>query len=56
LLPALFLARVDGKSPVEYLTQAAEKETVRRVALACLRASPDRLGAVMQMAKGSIKS
>ena len=56
LLPALFLARVDGKSPVEYLTQAAEKETVRRVALACLRASPDRLGAVMQMAKGLIKS
>jgi aminoglycoside phosphotransferase (APT) family kinase protein len=55
LLPALFLARVDGKSPVEYLTQAAEKETVRRVALACLRAPPDRLGAVMQIAKGSIK-
>ena len=25
LLPALFLARVDGKSPVEYLTQESDK-------------------------------
>ena len=32
LLPALFLARVDGKSPVEYLTDVADKERVRRVA------------------------
>ena len=32
LLPGLFLARVDGKSPVEYLTAAADKERVRRVA------------------------
>ena len=31
LLPALLLARVDGKSPVEYLT-AKDKETVRAVA------------------------
>ena len=30
LLPALFLARVDGKSPVEYLTGEAEKDAVRR--------------------------
>ena len=29
LLPALFLARVDGKSPVEYLTQESDKERVR---------------------------
>ena len=32
LLPGLFLARIDGKSPVEYLTEAADKERVRRVA------------------------
>ena len=32
LLPGLLLARVDGKSPVEYLTQDAEKEHVRGVA------------------------
>src|SRR5215831_8456756 len=28
LLPGLFLARVDGKSPVEYLTKEPEKDTV----------------------------
>lgn len=33
LLPALFLARVDGKSPVEYITAEADKEKVRRVAI-----------------------
>ena len=32
LLPGLFLARVDGKSPVEYLTEEADKQQVRRVA------------------------
>jgi aminoglycoside phosphotransferase (APT) family kinase protein len=32
LLPALLLARVDGKSPVEYLTAEAQRETVRRAA------------------------
>lgn len=32
LLPALFLARVDGKSPVEYLTDKRMKELVRRTA------------------------
>lgn len=31
LLPALMLGRVDGKSPVEYLT-ASEQETVRQIA------------------------
>lgn len=36
LLPGLFLARVDGKSPVEYLTGAAQKHRVRRVARALL--------------------
>lgn len=32
LLPGLFLARVDGKSPVEYLTDEADKALVRRIA------------------------
>lgn len=32
LLPGLFLARVDGKSPVEYLTDEDDKNTVRRCA------------------------
>jgi Ser/Thr protein kinase RdoA (MazF antagonist) len=34
LLPALFLARVDGKSPVEYLTQESDKGQVRSFAIA----------------------
>ena len=29
LLPALFLARIDGKSPVEYLTRESERAAVR---------------------------
>ena len=37
LLPGLFLARVDGKSPVEYVTAEAEKERVRHVAGRFLR-------------------
>jgi aminoglycoside phosphotransferase (APT) family kinase protein len=46
LLPGLLLARIDGKSPVEYVTQEADKERVRRVARALLRASVERLAAV----------
>jgi aminoglycoside phosphotransferase (APT) family kinase protein len=39
LLPALFLARVDGKSPVEYITGETAKDRVRRVSrtLLCRR-------------------
>lgn len=36
LLPILMLARVDGKSPVEYLTEA-ERDLVRDLALALIR-------------------
>jgi hypothetical protein len=32
LLPGLFLARVDGKSPVEYVTDEADRNLVRTVA------------------------
>jgi aminoglycoside phosphotransferase (APT) family kinase protein len=46
LLPALFLARVDGKSPVEYITREADKARVRRVARDLLAAPQDRLDAV----------
>ena len=48
LLPGLFLARVDGKSPVEYVTAAADKDRVRRVARALLVAPPSRLDAIRQ--------
>ncbi len=36
LLPGLLLARVDGKSPVEYITAPADQNRVRRVARALL--------------------
>jgi aminoglycoside phosphotransferase (APT) family kinase protein len=37
LLPGLFLARVDGKSPVEYVTAQAQRDAVRRTARALLK-------------------
>jgi len=43
LLPGLFLARVDGKSPAEYVTAEADKARIRRVALHFLKHPPDRL-------------
>ena len=43
LLPALFLARIDGKSPVEYLTREAERDAVRRCATPLIAAPPRRL-------------
>src|SRR5918999_1222463 len=43
LLPGLFLGRVDGKSPVEYLTDERERERVRRVARALLAEPAGRL-------------
>ena len=46
LLPGLLLARVDGKSPVEYLTEEAQKDRVRRVARGLLLAPPARLAQV----------
>jgi aminoglycoside phosphotransferase (APT) family kinase protein len=48
LLPGLLLARVDGKSPVEYLTGEAQKARVRRVARALLIAPPTQLAEVRQ--------
>lgn len=38
LLPGLILARVDGKSPVEYLTHEAQRDIARRVARRLLAA------------------
>lgn len=46
LLPGLFLARVDGKSPVEYLIVDGEKESVRRTARRLLAAPVARLAEV----------
>ncbi|MGB3427834.1 MAG: aminoglycoside phosphotransferase family protein [Burkholderiaceae bacterium] len=46
LLPGLFLARVDGKSPVEYVNDEGQREQVRRVAGRLLRQPVARLSAV----------
>jgi aminoglycoside phosphotransferase (APT) family kinase protein len=43
LLPALFLARVDGKSPVEYLTRESERGAVRQCATPLIASPPHRL-------------
>jgi aminoglycoside phosphotransferase (APT) family kinase protein len=46
LLPGLFLARIDGKSPVEYIEAASQKDAVRRVARAFLARPADRLATI----------
>lgn len=46
LLPALTLARVDGKSPVEYLTDPADRDFVRRTARALIADALPRLASV----------
>lgn len=43
LLPGLFLARIDGKSPAEYVTDEADRERVRRTARRLLLEPPTRL-------------
>ena len=43
LLPGLLLARVDGKSPVEYLSEDRQRQMVRRAARDLLRAPVRRL-------------
>ena len=43
LLPGLFLARVDGKSPVEYVTEDADRDKVSRTGRALLKSPPSRL-------------
>jgi aminoglycoside phosphotransferase (APT) family kinase protein len=49
LLPGLFLARIDGKSPVEYVTAERDKERVRRVASMLLREPVKTLVAVANL-------
>ena len=46
LLPGLLLARVDGKSPVEYLTAESAKDFVREIAGRLLQSPPATLAEV----------
>lgn len=48
ILPALALARVDGKSPAEYLT-TTEQEQVRQAALALIKAPVTELGELLNI-------
>lgn len=50
LLPALLLARVDGKSPVEYLTHDAQRERVRAASMPLLKTPVQTLQAVAAFA------
>lgn len=55
LLPGLLLARVDGKSPVEYITEAADRDRVRRVARAMLADPPARLQEIAAAWRGKVE-
>ena len=46
LLPALLLARVDGKSPVEYLDDS-RRDSVRRASVALIRSRPETLSTIV---------
>ncbi|MGB8435771.1 MAG: aminoglycoside phosphotransferase family protein [Burkholderiales bacterium] len=48
LLPGLFLARVDGKSPAEYLTDPADCDRVRRAARPMIETTPTRLAQICE--------
>ena len=54
LLPGLLLARVDGKSPVEYLAHETQRQLVRGVARRLLVQPVQRLGEVAQAWKQGI--
>jgi tRNA A-37 threonylcarbamoyl transferase component Bud32 len=56
LLPGLLLARVDGKSPVEYVTQEHQREHVRRVASAFLIKPANHLQEIAQAWAKEIKT
>jgi aminoglycoside phosphotransferase (APT) family kinase protein len=53
-LGALMLARIDGKSPVEYIREDAKKELVRSVAKRILREQPQRLGEVVRLVAAAV--
>lgn len=55
LLPGLFLARVDGKSPVEYLADENDREAVRRVAVPLIRKPPWRLSEIRNIWAGDLR-
>ena len=55
LLPGLLLARVDGKSPVEYLTLDSQKDMVRNAARPLIANPPERLSIVRDAWQKSLR-
>lgn len=55
-LGCLLLARVDGKSPVEYITDEAVKQAVRQTAIGMILARPDRLEQCYEMVAGRVEA
>lgn len=56
LLPGLFLARIDGKSPAEYITDKADKDKVRHCARSMLASPPTRLAQVVSAWREELSS
>ncbi len=54
LLPALLLARIDGKSPVEYITRDPDRDLVRSVAIPLIVEPPGHLSVVRAAWTGHI--
>ncbi|HWA30338.1 MAG TPA: aminoglycoside phosphotransferase family protein [Rhizomicrobium sp.] len=56
LLPTLLLARIDGKSPVEYLTAEKDKSFVRETARKMLAAKPATLDTIAESWSTALKA
>ncbi|MFI1705021.1 phosphotransferase family protein [Streptomyces griseoruber] len=56
LLPALLLARIDGKSPVGYLNDPAQRALVRRVATELLLVPPCTLDPVLGAWRSAVRA
>ena len=54
LLPGLFLARIDGKSPVEYVTSDEDRDRVRRVARPLIETPPSSLSVIRAAWAGEV--
>ena len=55
LLPALLLARVDGKSPAEYITTDKARNHIRNCARPLIKSPPKKLSNVLQAWKQELQ-
>jgi len=54
LLPCLMLARIDGKSPVEYLS-LARQQLVRDIAIPLISEAPGSMAAIFDAVAGALE-